>query len=121
MSAPQPSNRNEQSRRVVRPGRLRAAALVAALPAVVVLGGCSSDEDDPVNSVPDSTEAPADTVAPPSSGGEQAPGNGPDNQGAEPGRDGEQLDPPGGTTPTPDPGGDGDGSTGQGVNPDTAG
>jgi hypothetical protein len=120
----EPSRPTQPIRRAVARRRIRTALLAVALPAVVVVGGCSSDGDDdesPVNSVPDSTEAPADEGTPPSSGQEEAPSDEePDNQGAEPGQDGDQLDPPGGTTPTPDPGGDGDGSSGEGVNPDTA-
>jgi hypothetical protein len=96
--------------------------LVIPAASLLLLGACGSDgeDDEPdVNSVPESTEQPADTQAPPSSGQEPAPSEDPDTDGADPGRDGDQVDPPGGTTPDDDPGGFDGGNGDNGTNPDT--
>ena len=92
---------------------LRACALIPlAVAALLALSSCGSDAQDPprVNSVPAaSSTVPASD--PPTSGEDPTSGDA-GTQGATPGQDGEQLDPPGGTTPVPDPGGDGGGSNG---------
>ena len=96
-----------------RPVTVRRLTAALAFSSVLVLAGCGDgDEEEPVRSVPDTSDQPASTNTAPSEDGS-------DTGGAEPGSDAEDLDPPGGTTPTPDPGGDDDGSNGQGVNPDT--
>ncbi|MGB3412546.1 MAG: hypothetical protein WBA45_15270 [Microthrixaceae bacterium] len=101
--------------------RNRLLALLVALACILAFASCGSDDtDDPVvSSLPNTTEAPAGTQAPPSSGQEPTPSTDSGMNGADPGRDAEKLNPPGGTTPVPNPGGASDGSTGQGVNPDT--
>ncbi len=90
--------------------RWMATAAVALL-AMAGLGACGDDEPAPT-SVPDTAERPASTTTQP--GGEDQP-----SDGAEPGQDGDMLDPPGGTTPTPDPGGDSGGANGNNVDPET--
>ncbi len=87
---------------------------------VAFSAACSDSSGDKpvVSSIPETTEAPA-TQAPPSSGQQDAPSGQSGTGGAEPGRDGEEVDPPGGTNSTPDPDGFSGGSSGERVNPDT--
>ncbi len=91
--------------------RTRMMAGAVAVLAATGLGACGSDDDDTPTTVPETAERPASTTTAP---GQDEPGS-----GAEPGQDGETLDPPGGTTPTPDPGGDSGGANGDNVDPDT--